>query len=252
MSLVGYSPYGCKELDITEQLNIYIVTYTLITQPKILHGSHFIQTQVHSLYGKSKLLGSGIVGIICVNIYTHTHTHTHTHIYIYRKRERERERERDWVGPFPFPLCFRPNGHKLKWICRFVSEPSQASSHPDPWLIHKDERQVWGGPGAGVDIINNYLDRNDSKHPSICLEVNNSPPRNLCLFSLFIKSLHYYSLWELGLRWKRNKVKSDSVWIYPRGVVKKSPSSSKCLMMSLVGQLQSKTTDVGFVQGREI
>ena len=210
MSLVGYSPYGCKELDIPEQLNTHIVTYMLITQPKILHGSHFIQTQVHSLYGKSKLLGSGIVGIIW------------------------RERKRDWVGPFP--LCFRPNGHKLKWIYRFVSEPNQASSHPDPGLIHKDERQVWGSPGAGVDIINNYLDRNDGKHPSICLKANNSQPRNLCLFSLFIESLHYYSLWELDLRRKRSKVKSDSVCIYPQGVVKKSPSSSKCLMMFLVGQ----------------
>ena len=85
MSLVGYSPYGCNELDITEQLNTYIVTYTLITQPKILHGSHFIQTQVHSLYGKSKLLGSGIVGIIyiciCICIC----------IYIERAKERETE-----------------------------------------------------------------------------------------------------------------------------------------------------------------
>ena len=42
MSLVGYSPYGCKELDITEQPNTHIVTYTLITQPKMLHGFHFI------------------------------------------------------------------------------------------------------------------------------------------------------------------------------------------------------------------
>ena len=85
MSLVGYSPYGCKELDIPEQLNTHIVTYMLITQPKTLHGSHFIQTQVHSLYGKSKLLGSGIVGIIYIYIYIYTY------IYIYGERERETE-----------------------------------------------------------------------------------------------------------------------------------------------------------------
>lgn len=158
----------------------------LITQPKILHGSHCYRPN-SVLYGKANywVQNSGD--------------------YM------EREKETGWS----IPLCFRPNGHKLKWIYRFVSEPNQAISHPDPGLIHKDERQVWESPGAGVDIINNYLDRNDGKHPSICLEATMAT-RNLCLFSLFIESLHYYSLWELGLRQKRSKVKSDSVCIYPQ------------------------------------
>ena len=101
MSLVGYSPYGCKELDITEQLNTYIVTYTLITQPKILHGSHFIQTQVHSLYGKSKLLGSGIVGIIYIYIYVCIYMYIYVYVYVYRERELKRERL-SWSIPIPF------------------------------------------------------------------------------------------------------------------------------------------------------
>ena len=42
MSLVGYNPWACKELDMTEQLTHTCIIYSLVIQIVLFYGYHIL------------------------------------------------------------------------------------------------------------------------------------------------------------------------------------------------------------------
>ena len=112
-SLVGCSPWGCKELDMTERLN-----WTDTTER--LNWTEWL------------------------SIHTHTHTHTHTHMHTHTHRcildhprwcsgkecafQCRRHMFHPWVGNIPCSRKWQPNSSILAWKIAWTEDPGGLQS----------------------------------------------------------------------------------------------------------------------------